>query len=67
VLQGAETDGSDGGLVYRWPDSPMHRAVDIHPTAEEGPIALEIGAERPVPALDAAEDLLGIRLIPRSS
>jgi methylmalonyl-CoA/ethylmalonyl-CoA epimerase len=67
VLQGAETDGSDGGLVFRWPDSPMRLAIDICPTAEEGPVALEIGAERPVPSLDAAGDLLGIRLIPRSS
>lgn len=67
LLQGAEADGSDGGLVFRWPDSPMRLAVDIYPDAEEGPIALEIGAERPVASLDAAGDLLGIRLIPRSS
>ncbi|HEY1332258.1 MAG TPA: VOC family protein [Actinomycetota bacterium] len=67
VLGGAASDGPAGGLVFRWPDSPMRLAVDIHPTAEEGPIALEITAERPIPSIDAAGALLGIRLIPRSS
>lgn len=67
VLGGAASDDPHGGLVFRWPDSPMRLAVDIHPTAEEGPIALEIAAERPMPSLEAAGALLGIRLILRSS
>jgi methylmalonyl-CoA/ethylmalonyl-CoA epimerase len=67
VLHGTETEDEAGSLVFHWPGSPMRLAVDIHPTAEEGPIALEIAAERPVPSLDAAGALLGIRLISHSS
>ncbi|HEU4437726.1 MAG TPA: hypothetical protein VFT36_00660 [Methylomirabilota bacterium] len=44
----------------------MRPAVDIDATAPEGPVALEIVADR-LPWLDAASALLGIALIPRSS
>jgi methylmalonyl-CoA/ethylmalonyl-CoA epimerase len=67
VTQGAVTDGPDGGLVFRWPDSPIRLAVDIDPSGEEGPVALEIAAERPIPSLDAAGAVLGIRLLSRSA
>jgi hypothetical protein len=56
------TEGRGGGLVFRWPDSPMRLVVDIDPRADEGPVAFEIAAERPIPSLDAAGAALGIRL-----
>jgi catechol 2,3-dioxygenase-like lactoylglutathione lyase family enzyme len=62
LAQGAMTEGRDGGLVFRWPDSPMRLVVDIDPSAEEGPVTLEIAAERPIPSLDADGATLGIRL-----
>jgi hypothetical protein len=62
VAQGAMTEGRGGGLVFRWPDSPMRLVVDIDPRADEGPVAFEIAAERPIPSLDAAGAALGIRL-----
>jgi methylmalonyl-CoA/ethylmalonyl-CoA epimerase len=67
VLEGAVTERPDGSLVFRWPGSPMRLAVDIQPTAPEGPVALEIAAERSIPSLDAAGARLGIRLLPRSA
>jgi catechol 2,3-dioxygenase-like lactoylglutathione lyase family enzyme len=66
VLRGAMAEDRDGSLEFRWPDSPMCLAVDIDPTAAEGPIALEIAAERSIPSLEAAGARLGIRILPRS-
>jgi hypothetical protein len=40
----------------------MRLVVDIDPRADEGPVAFEIAAERPIPSLDAAGAALGIRL-----
>jgi len=62
VLGGDLSELPDGGMVFRWPGSPMRLAVDVDPTTPEGPVALEVAAERPIPSLDAASDLLGIRL-----
>ena len=57
VLQGRR-DAAGGGLVYRWPGSPMRIAVDVDPGADEGALAVEyVGArsvslpETPHPAL----------------
>jgi len=48
VLQGEGSAGEDGGLVYRWPGSPMRIAVEIDPGAEEGPIGIEVSSERTI-------------------
>ena len=56
-----------GGLVFRWPDSPLQLAVDIDPAGVEGSIALEIASDRRLAALDDAGARLGIRLIQRSA
>ena len=60
VLQGEMADSPRGGLVFRWPGSPMKLAVDIDPVQNEGPIAIEIRSARrlelpsgPHPALGA--------------
>jgi catechol 2,3-dioxygenase-like lactoylglutathione lyase family enzyme len=46
-LLGAElTPGTGGTLVYRWAGSPMHIAVEIDPGRDEGPIAIEVAADR---------------------
>ena len=67
VLHGAMSELPDGSLAFRWPDSPMQLAVDIDPTAAEGPVALEVAAERPIAGLETAGAVLGIRLLQRSS
>jgi methylmalonyl-CoA/ethylmalonyl-CoA epimerase len=60
VLQGEMADGPRGGLVFRWPGSPMRLAVDIDPVQTEAPIAIELTSARrlglpagPHPALGA--------------
>lgn len=47
VLQGRR-DAAGGGLVYRWPGSPMRIAVDVDPGADEGPLAVEFAGPRSV-------------------
>lgn len=46
---GGEPVGRDARrLVYRWPGSPMRIVVTIDPAAEEGPVAVEVAAARPL-------------------
>ena len=58
ILQGRGTSPAPGRLVYRWPDSPMVLTIDVDPSESEGPVAVELAADRrldvlsgPVPAL----------------
>jgi len=44
VLAG-ECTARGGELIYRWPGSPMRLAVEIDPTADEGPLAIEYESE----------------------
>jgi hypothetical protein len=48
ILQGECREGRAGELIYHWPPSPMRIAVDVDPGAEEGPVAIEYAADRPV-------------------
>jgi methylmalonyl-CoA/ethylmalonyl-CoA epimerase len=67
VLHGATEPAPGGGLVFRWPDSPMRIAVEVDPTGTEGPVAIELAAEHPVGGLEAAGARLGIPLVQRSA
>jgi hypothetical protein len=58
ILSGTCVAHTATRLVYRWPDSPMAITVDVDPSAAEGPVAIEVAADRalalpagPVPAL----------------
>jgi hypothetical protein len=58
ILHGTCGSSPAGPLVYRWPGSPMVLTIDVDPSASEGPVAVEIEADRrvalpasPVPAL----------------
>jgi hypothetical protein len=55
-----------GGVAFRWPGSPIRIFVDVDPTAAEGPLAIELVSERPLPGLGEAGARLGIRLAQRS-
>jgi hypothetical protein len=46
-------------LIYRWPGSPLRIAVEIDPTAKEGPLKIDIVSRRPLPPLDTADATLG--------
>ena len=65
LLDGRVEATGPGGLLFRWPDSPLRLAVDVDPTAIEGPFALELASERTIAALDDAGARLGIRLAQR--
>lgn len=50
----------DGALeVYRWPDSPLRIAVEVDPSAEEGPRHIEVAGARPLAPLDTPANVLG--------
>jgi methylmalonyl-CoA/ethylmalonyl-CoA epimerase len=63
VLLGAETQEADGTLVYRWPESPLRLAVEIDPTRDEGPIAIEYTSARPVALTPQALKTLGVNVV----
>lgn len=59
IVQGALLDDDAKRLVYGWPDSPMRIVVDVDATAEEGPVAIEIAASRPVALPPGPHPVLG--------
>ena len=48
VLRGACAERAAERLVYHWPDSPMSITVEVDPTVAEGPVAIELAADRPL-------------------
>jgi len=61
VLQGEASEGPAGELIVRWPRSPLRLAVDVDPEAPEGPLALEIAADRALVA-EEPHPVLGVTL-----
>ncbi len=62
-LLGGSLARERGRLVFRWPDSPLRLAVAIRPDAEEGPIALELGAARRIALPEGPHRALGLPLV----
>lgn len=48
VLQGEASEGPGGLRIYRWPGSSLRIAVEIAPSSEEGPMAIELLSRRPL-------------------
>jgi len=59
ILGGTAARAEDGAMVYRWGRSPLAITVDIEPTAEEGPTAIEFASTRGVDVPAGAEPVLG--------
>jgi catechol 2,3-dioxygenase-like lactoylglutathione lyase family enzyme len=59
ILEGSAAEAGNGELIYRWPASAMRIAVQIDPAADEGPVAIEIAASRPVALSAAPHPVLG--------
>ena len=57
---------TDGGLVFRWPGSPMRIAVDVDPAASEGPVAIEYASARPVALAPGRDPVLGVTFTRRA-
>jgi hypothetical protein len=58
ILEARRGEAS-GGLVYRWPGSPLRIAVDVDPATEEGPVAIEYTTPRPVVLPGGPHPVLG--------
>lgn len=59
VLGGEVIAGGREPLVFHWPGSPGWIAVEIEPTADEGPLAIEFASDRPVSLPDGPVPGLG--------
>ena len=59
VLEGHPSEGPEGELIYRWPDSPMRLAVEIDPARDEGPVAIELASDRAIALPDGPHPVLG--------
>ena len=65
ILEGTCTE--DGRtMTWRWPGSPMAICIDLDPTREEGPVAIELASARPLtlPAGPVAGLRTSFRLVP---
>ncbi|MGH7354624.1 MAG: VOC family protein [Candidatus Rokuibacteriota bacterium] len=55
----AEIEEREGALIFRWPPSPMRLVVEIDPLADEGPLAIDLAADRPVALPSGPQPVLG--------
>src|SRR5207245_9794665 len=59
-LLGAEASESASGVViYRWPGSPTRIGVEVAPTRDEGPVAIELASERAIALPAGPHPVLG--------
>jgi len=59
-LLGAEaSEGAGGVVIYRWPGSPMRIGVEVDPTRDEGPVAIELASERAIALPAGPHPVLG--------
>jgi methylmalonyl-CoA/ethylmalonyl-CoA epimerase len=59
LLGGALVEDGASRLVYGWTESPMRIVVAVDETADEGPVAIEIAASRPVALPAGPHPVLG--------
>jgi hypothetical protein len=62
LLRGACREQA-GRLVFHWPASPLRIAVTVDPARDEGPLALELSASRPLALPRGAHPALGVTLV----
>jgi hypothetical protein len=46
-------------MIYRWPGSPMRIVVEIDPTRDEGPMAIELESGRALALSAGPQPVLG--------
>ncbi len=59
VLEGEASPGADGALIYRWSGSPMRIVVEIDPSRDEGPMAIELESGRALALSAGPHPVLG--------
>jgi methylmalonyl-CoA/ethylmalonyl-CoA epimerase len=65
ILGGEAAADGDATLVVRWPGSPMRLAVDVDPTGDEGPVCVEVAADRPLALAPGPDPGLGAVFVQR--
>lgn len=63
VLGGRCQEGPTGGLLFRWPESPMHLAVGIDASDPEGALCIEYASERPLAMPSSPHPALGASFV----
>jgi methylmalonyl-CoA/ethylmalonyl-CoA epimerase len=63
ALLGGLCQEAKNELRFRWNDSPIQIAVQIDPTASEGPLAIEVAANRPLRLPEGRDPVLGARFL----
>ncbi len=63
VVQGEESVGGSGELMYRWPGSPMRIVVEIDTAGDEGPLCIEYTSDLPVDLPESPDGALGVRFV----
>jgi hypothetical protein len=61
ALLSADASAVDGGLVFRWPDSPLGLRVELDAAAPPGPVGIELETARELRAPDGGDRALGTR------
>jgi methylmalonyl-CoA/ethylmalonyl-CoA epimerase len=62
-LLGGAPERERDRIAFRWPDSPLRIAVRVQPDAEEGPLALELAAERRLALPEGPHPALSLPLV----
>jgi catechol 2,3-dioxygenase-like lactoylglutathione lyase family enzyme len=63
VLGGEPVEASEGETVYRWPGCPLGLVVEEGADGEEGPVAIELGADRGLMLAPGTHRVLGARFV----
>lgn len=61
LLEGERSTLGDGALVCRWPPSPIAVAVVVDPSAEPGPLELEVATSRRLELPEGVHPAVGTR------
>jgi methylmalonyl-CoA/ethylmalonyl-CoA epimerase len=61
-LLGGECSAQRGRHVYRWPGSPLRIALTLDPARDEGALALEVAAARPLALPPKALTQIGVEI-----
>lgn len=65
ILGGAMSRGERGELIYGWERSPLGLTIEIDPTADEGPVAIELTSDRAVELPSGPHPVLGATFVRR--
>ncbi len=66
ILKGECIERIEGELIYRWPDAPMRVVVEIDPSADEGPVCIELASDRRISCPQGPHPVLGAVFMQRA-